>query len=188
MTWASVYSETRRSCPVFSYLKYHQYENNFIHIKYVTIYTPQIYIAISTLPTSSKGSGVAGVSGIYLVSWEEGAPYTGKVVGMRLAIRICLSSRTASQSPPIFPCSSPPEGKVSSSPWTMWTPQTKLAIILYFPPPFARAGDIKTHSSVCPSVCLSVCLSVCPSDRITLTLLISSDDRSLIFGMHDPCD
>ena len=29
--------------------------------------------------------------------------------------------------------------------------------LFYCPPPFAKAGDIKTHSSVCPYVCLSVC-------------------------------
>ena len=39
------------------------------------------------------------------------------------------------------------------------------------PPPFAKAGDIKTHSSVC----LSVRLSVCPSVTKTLTWLISSE-------------
>ena len=38
-------------------------------------------------------------------------------------------------------------------------------------PPFAKAGDIKTHSSVHPSVCLSVCLSVTK----TLTWFISSE-------------
>ena len=31
----------------------------------------------------------------------------------------------------------------------------------FCPPPFAKAGDIKTHSSVCLSVCPSVCQSLC---------------------------
>ena len=43
-------------------------------------------------------------------------------------------------------------------------------LLLYFcPPPFAKAGDIKNHSSICPSVCLSVSVTK------TLTWLISSD-------------
>ena len=39
------------------------------------------------------------------------------------------------------------------------------------PRALAKAGDIKTHSSVCPSLCLSLCLSVTK----TLTWLISSE-------------
>ena len=37
--------------------------------------------------------------------------------------------------------------------------------------PFAKVGDIKSHSSVCPTVCPSVC----PSVTKTLTWLISSE-------------
>ena len=50
------------------------------------------------------------------------------------------------------------------------------------PPPFAKAGDIKSHSSLCLSVCPSVCLSVCLSVRLsqkTLTLFISSEVLTL---------
>ena len=44
----------------------------------------------------------------------------------------------------------------------------------FCPPPFAKAGDLKTHSSR-PSVCQSVCLSVSPSVTKTLTWLIPSE-------------
>ena len=48
---------------------------------------------------------------------------------------------------------------------------------------FAKAGDIKTHSSVCPSVRPSVC-----HKNFNLTHIFwSINDRALIFGMHDPC-
>ena len=43
--------------------------------------------------------------------------------------------------------------------------------LVYCPPPFAKAGDIKSHSSVS----LSVHLSVSPSVTKTLTWLISSE-------------
>ena len=54
----------------------------------------------------------------------------------------------------------------------------------YCPPPFAKAGDIKSHSSVRPSVRPSVC-------HINFNLahiFWGINDRTLIFGMHDPCD
>ena len=38
-------------------------------LKYVTIYTPQVYIGIIMLATPSKGSGVAGIPGY---SWSPG--------------------------------------------------------------------------------------------------------------------
>ena len=46
------------------------------------------------------------------------------------------------------------------------------------PLPFAKAGDIKTHSSVRPSV----------RDKNFNLVHIFQNDRALIFGMHDPCD
>ena len=53
---------------------------------------------------------------------------------------------------------------ISPRPWI----HKKHDYCLYFcPPPFAKAGDIKTHFSVCLSVCLSV--------TKTLTSLISSE-------------
>ena len=57
--------------------------------------------------------------------------------------------------------------------------------IFYFcPTPFAKAGHIKTHSSVCPSLCLSVRYKNFNLAHIFLSI----NDRALIFGMHDPCD
>ena len=53
----------------------------------------------------------------------------------------------------------------------------------FCPPPFAKAGDIKTHLSVCPSIGLSVC-----HKNFNLAHIFwSIKDRALIFGMHDLC-
>ena len=52
------------------------------------------------------------------------------------------------------------------------------------PPRFAKAGDIKTHSFVCPSVHLSIC----PKNSNLAYIFWSIKDWALIFGMHDPCD
>ena len=53
--------------------------------------------------------------------------------------------------------------------------------------PFAKAGDIKSHSSVRQSIRLSVC-----HKNFNLTHIFWGinhfNDRTLIFGMHDPCD
>ena len=50
--------------------------------------------------------------------------------------------------------------------------KAQLLSILYFCPPLSwKRGDIKSHSSVCPSLCLSLC----PSVTKTLTWLISSE-------------
>ena len=50
----------------------------------------------------------------------------------------------------------------------------------FCPPPFAKAGDIKSHSSVRPSV---------RHKNFNLAHIFwSINDRALIFGMHDPCD
>ena len=46
--------------------------------------------------------------------------------------------------------------------------------------PFAKVGDIKTHSSVC--------LSVCHKNFNLAHIFWSINDYALIFGMHDPCD
>ena len=63
--------------------------------------------------------------------------------------------------------------------------KTKLSKVLpYCPPPFAKAGDIKTHSSIC----LSVSPSVCHKNFNMAHIFWSINDRALIFGMHDPCD
>ena len=56
------------------------------------------------------------------------------------------------------------------------------------PPPFAKAGEIKTHSSVCPSVRLSFTLSVCHKKINLAHIFWSINDRALIFSMHKPCD
>ena len=54
------------------------------------------------------------------------------------------------------------------------------SMFFFCPPPFAKAGDIKTHSSVCQSVC---------HKNFNLAHIFwSINDRALIFGMHDPCD
>ena len=50
----------------------------------------------------------------------------------------------------------------------------------YCPPPFVKAGDIKTHSSVC--------LSVRHKNFNLAHIFWSINDRALIFGMHHPCD
>ena len=56
--------------------------------------------------------------------------------------------------------------------------------LCFCPPPFAKAGDIKTHSSVRPSVHLSVC-----HKNLNLAHIFwNINDRALIFGMHDLCD
>ena len=57
--------------------------------------------------------------------------------------------------------------------------------IFIYHPPFVKAGDILTHSSVRLSVSPSVRLS----QNFYLTdIFLSINDRALIFGMHDPCD
>ena len=64
----------------------------------------------------------------------------------------------------------------------------KLCVIMHFcPPPFAKAGDIQTHSSVCLSLCPSVCLSACHKNFNLAHTFWSINDRALIFGMLDPC-
>ena len=56
---------------------------------------------------------------------------------------------------------------------------------IHFCTPLSRKrGDIKSHSSVCPSVRPSVC-----HKNFNLAHIFwSIKDRALIFGMHDPCD
>ena len=60
--------------------------------------------------------------------------------------------------------------------------------VIYCPPPFAKAGDIKTHLSVCLSVRPSVRLSVCHKNFNLAHIFWSINDRALILGMHDHCD
>ena len=51
---------------------------------------------------------------------------------------------------------------------------------LIVPRALAKAGDIKTHSSVPPSVC---------HKNFNLAhIFLSINGRALILGMHDPCD
>ena len=70
--------------------------------------------------------------------------------------------------------------------WSLWCPQS------YCPPLSRERGDIKSHSSVCPSLCPSVRpsvrLSVCHKNFNLAHIFWSIKDRALIFGMHDPCD
>ena len=60
--------------------------------------------------------------------------------------------------------------------------------IIIVPRALAKAGDIKSHSSVCPSLCLSVPLSVCHKNFKLAHIFWSINDRALISGMHDLCD
>ena len=54
----------------------------------------------------------------------------------------------------------------------------------FCPPFFAKAGDIKIHSSVCPSIPPSVCYK-----NFNLAhIFCGINDKALIFGMHDYCD
>ena len=48
----------------------------------------------------------------------------------------------------------------------------------YCSPPFVKAGDIKTHSSICPLVCSSVTINFNLAH-----IFWSINDRALIFGM-----
>ena len=61
----------------------------------------------------------------------------------------------------------------------MCTSLTKLCC----PPLSRKRGDIKSHSSVCPSVHQSVCHKNFNLAHIFWII----KDRALIFGMHDPC-
>ena len=58
---------------------------------------------------------------------------------------------------------------------------------LFCPPPFAKAGGIKSQSSVRPSLRPSVPLSVTKNFNLA-HIFWSINDRALIFGMHIPCD
>ena len=62
--------------------------------------------------------------------------------------------------------------------------QDHLCSYNYCTPPFAKAGDIKTHSSIHLSVPLFVRHKNCNLAH----MLWSINDRALIFDMHDPYD
>ena len=55
---------------------------------------------------------------------------------------------------------------------------------IYCPPLSQKCGDIKSHSSVCPSVCPSVTKTL----TLAITFALLQIDRALILGMCVPCD